>query len=144
MLKTRIAATFIILFAFIFTYLYAIPLPRDVGDEVVATFTKLDGSFLLNQTKYDPDGYVFTLYGEFNQGFDVNDTTLYFIVAPALGLAEKNSFKNLQIPINPPKAGPWGQWGTGDISTAINTTFTVYKQDNELDTTTFVKLRNEF
>ncbi|KAF0525301.1 hypothetical protein F8M41_014637 [Gigaspora margarita] len=91
MLKTRIIATFIVLFAFIFTYLHATPLPRAV-DRIVAVFKKLDGKVEFAST----DEGNSTFSGVFNKGFDENAPDRYFM--DLFFSVKQHSFDDLKIP----------------------------------------------
>ncbi|RIB27325.1 hypothetical protein C2G38_21798 [Gigaspora rosea] len=107
MLKNRIIATFIVLFAFIFTYLHATPLPRSaVGvnflkeflnaasppsipdTKVVAVFKELDGKCEFTQVNITHVELNFVL----NKGITENDPEHYFIEFP-----EPEVAKNLTI-----------------------------------------------
>ncbi|CAG8592431.1 hypothetical protein C2G38_2137426 [Gigaspora rosea] len=134
MLKTRIIATFIVLFAFIFNNLHATPLPRAVGDKIIATLKKLNGTVVYAQV----GDFNCTLHGEFNEGFDENAPDRYFL--EYVGLNPRNSFKTLDIPIHPPKAGPYESSGFfGCIEGFTGANITIYKDDTVLDSAIFVK-----
>ncbi|KAF0450708.1 hypothetical protein F8M41_002117 [Gigaspora margarita] len=129
MLKTKIIATFIVLFAFIFTYLHA-----EVGDKAVANFEKLNGTItfeVIGPTLVDVN-----VAGIFNEGFDENAPKYYFIVVEGY----KVTFEDYGIPINPPQAGPWSQRGFGGwFNDLWGTTITILKNDQVLDTAVVVK-----
>ncbi|CAG8460684.1 hypothetical protein C2G38_1138777 [Gigaspora rosea] len=146
MLKTRSTATFITLFAFIFTYLHATPLhlggnflkeflnattspDAAIGDKVVAIFKELDGIWELKQTDINSVELNFVL----NKGITENDPNRYFID----NSKDKTSFATLKIPIDPPKAGPVSGTLQGDVNNIIGITFTIYMDNNILDSATF-------
>ncbi|CAG8567769.1 hypothetical protein C2G38_2209318 [Gigaspora rosea] len=128
MLKTRKIAIFIALFAFIFTYLYATPLPHyAIGDKFVATFKKLNGTVTVEQI--NEVNYTINLI--FNKGFDENAPDRYFI--------DRSSFASVGITIDTPKAGPWNSTGSGDVDTLLDYALNVTKNHKLLDKVKFVK-----
>ncbi|RIB29914.1 hypothetical protein C2G38_2154113 [Gigaspora rosea] len=142
MLKTRIIFTFIALFAFIFTYLHAIPPPSPPPpvNHAIALLKKIKGEVkfdqivVKNQTKMIVNGII-------KKGIDENTPENYFISFSYFGAEsnETHSFAELNIPIKPPKAGPWNVTIPGVVDGIAYQTFYVLKDDKVLDSATITK-----
>ncbi|CAG8677003.1 hypothetical protein C2G38_2234826 [Gigaspora rosea] len=130
MLKTRSIVTFIALFAFIFTYLHATPLPRSVSYEAVATFKKLDGEITFKNFSN-----LCIADFAFNKGIDKNTPDHYFI---RIGKLEY-SFSNFGITIDPSKANQSGVIMKKDFEYFIDKTVTILKDKKVLDTGKFIR-----
>ncbi|KAF0501089.1 hypothetical protein F8M41_020162 [Gigaspora margarita] len=131
MLKIRVITTFIALFAFIFTYLHATPLPRSSSteDPAVALLKKINGVVTFDQIAPDTGA----TYGIIFKGIDENSPENYFI---SIGDGVyKESFAKLAITIDPPTAGPWNVTGTGNVTALVGLKFAVLKNDKVLDST---------
>ncbi|KAF0411940.1 hypothetical protein F8M41_008087 [Gigaspora margarita] len=160
MQKTKIITTIIVLFAFIFTYLHAIPLPLAAiggkvvaslkknlhvtslpsaakGDKFVVVLKKLDGKFEFKELS---NGYV-SAYGIINKCITENAPEHYFIKISKGNFTSTASFYEWGIPIHPPKAGPWGKGNSyeADIDKLIDAEFSILKDDKVLDSAKVVK-----
>ncbi|RIB20138.1 hypothetical protein C2G38_2035518 [Gigaspora rosea] len=130
MLKIKVIATFIALFAFIFTFLHATPIPRSFSsdDPAVALLEKINGVFTFDQIAPNSSA----AYGIIFTGIDENSPENYFI---SIGDGFKESFKKLAITIDPPQAGPWNLTGPGNVTALVGQKFAVLKDDTVLDST---------
>ncbi|KAF0435633.1 hypothetical protein F8M41_004792 [Gigaspora margarita] len=109
MLKTRIIVAFISLFAFIFTYLHAIPPPPPPPpvDHAIALLKKIKGIVIFDQIVVKKQEKMI-INGIIGQGIDENTPENYFISFSYFAAKnETHSFAELNIPIKPPRAGPW-------------------------------------
>ncbi|KAF0434156.1 hypothetical protein F8M41_004928 [Gigaspora margarita] len=131
MLKIRIIATFITLFAFIFTYLHATPVRRAGSKSAVAVLKKLNGTVKIEQL----DKSDISVSGVFNKGFDDKNPDIYFIDFDGSILV----FSDLNITIVPPGTDPWNVTYPGDVNDVLDTLFTVTKHNKVIDQATVVK-----
>ncbi|CAG8465831.1 hypothetical protein C2G38_2167252 [Gigaspora rosea] len=133
MLSIRSIAIFIAIFAFIFTYLHATPLPylSSVGDKAVATLAQLNGTVTFLQFS---DTLV-TYGGMFNQGINFNDPDHYDLNFGGVG----NTFSHYNITTNPPIAGPWSFTGIGDVGILLGRNFSVLYNLLIIDSAIIVK-----
>ncbi|CAG8552010.1 hypothetical protein C2G38_2030287 [Gigaspora rosea] len=130
MMKIKVIATFIALFAFIFTFLHATPIPRSSSslNPAVAILEKINGVFTLDQIAPDSSA----AFGIIFKGIHENSPENYFI---SIGDEFKESFKKLAITIDPHKAGPWNVTGPGNVTALVGQKFAVLKNDKVLDST---------
>ncbi|RIB22878.1 hypothetical protein C2G38_2033221 [Gigaspora rosea] len=139
MQKSRIIATFIVLFAFIFAYLHATPLHLDPhrGDMYVVILEKLDGKIEFTELSTA----FFMPVGVFNKGITENAPEHYFIQFSKSNFIQNFSFAELAIPIHPPKAGPLGPLVAIQVhlDKLIDSEVSILKDDEVLDSAKVVK-----
>ncbi|RIB24695.1 hypothetical protein C2G38_2241863 [Gigaspora rosea] len=132
MLKTRIIATLIALFAFLITYLHATPVRRDDSQSAVAVLKKLDGKVTIEQF----DESTLLVKGKFNKGINDKNPDHYFVQFDGSIYA----FSDLNITTSPPGTDSWSTTiYTGKVSDTIDQFFTVKKNNKVIDQATIVK-----
>ncbi|KAF0434155.1 hypothetical protein F8M41_004927 [Gigaspora margarita] len=131
MLKTRIIATFIALFALIFTYLHATPVRHADNKSAMAVLRKLSGIVTIEQI----DKSDLSVNGLFTNGIDDKNPEHYFIDFDG----SIYSFSDLNITIVPPGTNRWNATYPGDLNDVLGTLFTVKKNKKIIDQATVVK-----
>ncbi|CAG8602199.1 6868_t:CDS:1, partial [Scutellospora calospora] len=110
---------------------------RRADDKAKATLKKLDGSVEFTQDSANINASLL-----FNEGFDSNDTTIYFVQIGQTGQTGQigpASFASLGIPITPPKAGPFNGALPANISLIIGQPLIILKNTDTLDSATIEK-----